>query len=113
MNDFRVGLRRVALEALLWAGPIAIALSIIVLVSNRSAFGHGPGVPSAGDPRAWSAIWFSMFLTGAGVLAGLLGNLVWLAMALRRRRPLRMGAWARAVVAAALATALLALWFNP
>ena len=113
MNGLPTRARLAFLHALLWAGPLAITLSIVILFSNRSAFRYGHEVPSAGDPRAWTAMWVSLLLTGAGVITGLVANLTWLALALRRGRAIRIGAWVRAGIAGALAAAVLALWLNP
>ena len=102
---------RLVIVALLWAGPIGIALAAAVLIASASFFRHGPGTPSAGDERAWNAIWTALALVGAGCAVGLIANSAWLAYAWHRtHRPTRLQ-WFRATLNLLLGAGLLWLWF--
>ena len=80
-----------AKQAMLWAGPLGIALATLTLLASAPYFRSGPGVPTAGDERAWNAIWAAVGLTGAGCAVGFVASVAWIANAVRaRRRPSRL-----------------------
>lgn len=85
------GAAGLASQALLWAGPLGIALATLTLLASAPYFRSGPGVPTAGDERAWNAIWAAFGLTGAGCAVGFVASVAWIANAVRvRRRPSRL-----------------------
>jgi Na+/H+ antiporter NhaD/arsenite permease-like protein len=106
------GAGRVARAALLWAAPLGIALAIASLLAGAPFFGSGPGVPSAGDSRAWLSIWIALGFVGAGSAIGALANLVWLAAKLRERRRASRREWLRFGVTLLIAGGLAAYWFR-
>ena len=105
--------RRVAGRALLWAGPIGIGASTLLLLAAAPWFRQGPGVPTAGDERAWGALWAALALTGMGCLTGALAGATWLALALRAgRRPTRLE-WLRTAIGLLLGAGFLVLYLRP
>jgi len=105
-------MRSLAIQTLLWAGPLGIGLAFLLLLASAPFFSHGPGVPTGGDERAWSAIWGAAALVGLGCIAGFVANLVWLAIAFHgRRRPSRLE-WFRTATGLLLGLAFAVLWFR-
>jgi hypothetical protein len=84
--------RRWLLRILAWsaiaAGPGSIAASALLLLLNREAFRHGPGVPTAGAPEAWGLIWVCLGLLAVGHLVSVPASLVWAAARWKRRERL-------------------------
>ena len=108
----RGGAVRLATHALLWAGPLGVALSTLVLLASAPYFRSGPGAPTAGDERAWSAMWTALGLTGTGCAVGLVANVAWIATAVRmRRRPSRLELF-RTVTGLLLGLAFGFLWLG-
>jgi len=106
------GALRFATQALLWAGPLGVALSMLVLLASAPYFRSGPGVPTAGDERAWTAMWGAAGLTGLGCCVGFVANLAWLAITARtRRRPTRLEL-VRSASGVLLGAAFGFLWFG-
>lgn len=106
------GLRRAAARALLWSGPLGIGLAALLLLASAPHFRHGPGAPTAGDERAWSAMWGALGLVALGCLAGLVANLAWLARAVLARRRPRATEWVRTVTGVTLGAGFVLLWFR-
>jgi hypothetical protein len=105
-------LRRIAIQAPLWAGPLGVALSILVLIASAPFFRSGPGVPSAGDGRAWTAMWSAVGLTGLGCCVGFVASLGWLAIAIRQgKRPSGLELF-RTATGLMLGVAFGFLWFG-
>lgn len=104
--------RRVVVQTLLWAGPLSLGLAILLLLGNAQFFRQGPGVPTAGDARAWGALWGAFALVGLGCSAGFVANLGWLALAVRRGHRPRPLEWIRTVANILLGAALALLWFR-
>ncbi len=105
-------LRGLAIQALLWAGPLSIGLATLLLVASAPFFHQGPGVPTAGDERAWAAMWGALALVGLGCSVGSVAGIVWLSLALRgKRRPSPLE-WFRTVVNLLLGVAFAWLWFG-
>lgn len=102
--------RRVATWALLWAAPLGVALALVLLLVNAPYFRSGPGVPTAGDERAWGSMWGALGLVGLGCTVGGVANFVWLARAWRRRYRPGVLEWVRAGVNLALAIGFFWLW---
>ena len=103
--------RRIGLQGLLWAAPLGAGLALAVLIASIPWFRHGPDVPTAGDTRAWTAMWGAAALLGAGSAIGSAATLVWLARAWRRaHRPSGLE-WFRTALNLALGAACLWLWF--
>jgi hypothetical protein len=104
--------RRVAGRTLLWAGPLGIAASALLLLAAAPWFRHGPGVPTAGDERAWGALWAALALTGTGCLTGALAGATWLVLALRAgRRPTPLE-WVRTAVGLLLGVGFLIVFMG-
>lgn len=103
---------RLATTIVLWAGPIGLGLAVLTLIAAAPFFRHGPGTPTAGDSRAWTAIWIAMGLAGAGCVAGCVANAVWLADAWRRTHRPRAIEWFRAALGILLGVAGAAIWFS-
>jgi len=105
-------IRGTTIQGLLWAGPLGIGLATLLLIASAPYFRHGPGVPTAGDERAWTAMWGALGLVALGCITGSVANLAWAVVALRaRRRPSRLE-WFRAVVNILLGSAFAFLWFG-
>jgi hypothetical protein len=98
-------LREAAAWALLWAGPLGIGLAALLLLASAPFFRHGPGVPSAGDERAWNAMWGALGLVAVGCSVGLVANLAWLSKAILSRRRPRTIEWVRGLTGIALGAA--------
>jgi uncharacterized membrane protein len=105
-------LRRAATGTLLWAGPLGLALAALLLLVSEPFFRPGPGVPTAGDGRAWNAIWAAFGFLALGCVVGIVANLAWLTRAfLARRRPTTIE-WTRTLLGVTLGVAFAALWFR-
>lgn len=103
---------RLAIHALLWAGPAGVGLALALLLVGAPYFRHGPAVPTAGDERAWTALWGALALVGTGCGVGLVANVAWLTHAWRsaqRPSPLE---WFRTAVNLLLGVGFLWLWFG-
>lgn len=89
----------------LWAGPLGVGLALAVLLAGAAAghFRSGPGVPTAGDSRAWTEMWGALGLVVAGTVTGVLANAAWVVVTLRGARRPGAGDWARLLVHALLA----------
>lgn len=103
---------RGAIAALLWAGPIGIALALALLLAGTPFFRTGPGVPSAGDARAWTVLWGALALAGGGCCVGLAANAAWLVRTLRRAHRPTGREWLRTALNATLGVAFLWIWFG-
>lgn len=104
--------RRLANQALLWAGPLGLGLAALVLLLSAPFFRSGPGVPTAGDERAWNAMWGALGLVALGTAAGFIASLVWLAIAIRgKRRPSPLE-WFRTATGLVLGVASAVMWFR-
>lgn len=104
-------MRRLGLQAALWAAPLGVALAMMALASSAPNFAPGPGV-SAGDPRAWDAIWGALGLVGAGCATGLVATVTWLARAWQHtRRPTGLE-WFRSAINLLFVVAFLWLWLG-
>ena len=104
--------RRIGLQLLLWAAPLSAGLALVMLVTNAPYFRHGPGVPTAGDERAWNAMWGAFGLLAVGSVVGSVSAVVWLARAWRRaRRPTGLE-WFRCAVNLVFGGAFLWLWLG-
>ncbi len=79
--------RTLAWSAVL-AGPVSVVVSALLLVLNRGAFRHGPGVPTAGAPEAWGLIWLCLGLLALGHVVSIPASLGWTAARWRRRERL-------------------------
>lgn len=100
------------LQAVLWAAPLGVLLALGALFAASPFFTPGPGTPSAGDERAWTAIWGALGFVGAGCLVGLVATTAWLARAWRHtHRPTRLE-WFRSVVNLVFVAAFLWLWLG-
>lgn len=98
--------------ALLWAAPLSLCIAAGVLIASAPHFQQGPDTPSAGDTRAWNAIWAAVVLVGVGCLVGFLANAAWLVRALRRsRRPTALE-WLRVLLHLLLGAGLAWWWFG-
>lgn len=99
-GERRGNLSRSLVRLALWAGPVGLGLALAVLLASAASghFRSGPGVPTAGDSRAWTAMWGALGLTVLGTSIGALANTVWLVVALRASRPLRATDWLRLAV---------------
>ena len=85
-------------------------ISILLLVLNRSAFRHGPGVPTAGTTEAWNLIWLCLGLVVLGHVVSIPASLTWIAARVRRRA--RLGTTLGLILAYdALVVLLLLVWF--
>lgn len=71
-------LRRIGTQLLLWAAPLGVVLAIALVLSQSRWFQGGPGVPTAGDERAWDAIWGAFGLVAAGCVVGGVASLAWI-----------------------------------
>jgi hypothetical protein len=107
----RKSITAVLRSLLLWAAPLGAGASLLLLLASAPYFRSGPGTPTAGDERAWTAMWGALVLTGTGAVVGLASTLTWLALAWRRRRRPRPLEWVRSVANLVLAGAFLWLWF--
>jgi hypothetical protein len=106
------GAAGLASQALLWAGPLGVALATLVLVLSAPYFRSGSGVPTAGDVRAWNSIWAAVGLTGAGCAVGFVTSVAWIANAVRaRRRPSRLELF-RTATGLLLGVAFGFVWFG-
>jgi hypothetical protein len=104
--------RRIGLQALLWAAPLGVGLALVALLLAAPYFRSGPDVPSAGDARAWGAMWGALVFVAAGSVVGLVATSAWLARAWRRRhRPSRLE-WVRSAANLLVAAAFLWVWFH-
>lgn len=97
---------------MLWAGPIGVALALAALLAGAPFFRHGPGVPTAGDERAWMAMWAALAFVGVGCAIGLVANAAWLAHAWRRAHRPTGREWVRTVMNLTLGGLFLWLWFG-
>ena len=87
-----------------------MVVSVLLLVLNRAAFRHGPGVPTAGTTEAWILIWLCLGLLVLGHLVSVPASLVWIAARVRRRK--RLGIALTLIFAYdALIVLLLLVWF--
>ena len=104
--------RRLGVQALLWAAPLGTILALSALFAASPFFAPGRGVPSAGDGRAWTAIWGAVGIVGGGCLVGLVATTAWLARAWRHtHRPTRLE-WFRTAVNLFFVAAFLWLWLG-
>jgi len=104
--------RRIGLQALLWAAPLGAGLALVTLLAAAPYFRSGPDVPSAGDERAWGAMWGALVLVAAGSVVGLVATAAWLARSWRRRhRPTQLE-WVRSAANITIATVFLWMWFR-
>ena len=103
---------RVAVTSVLWAAPLGIALAIAVLVASAPYFRPGPDTPTAGDARAWNAIWAALAVFAVGGVVGLVANLAWLIHAWRRAHRPRPAEWARVIFHIACGVGFAWLWFG-
>ncbi len=108
----RGGWRRIGIQALLWAGPLGTGLALAVLLAAAPYFRAGPDVPTAGDERAWGAMWLALVLVAAGSQVGLVATLVWLADVWQRRRRPGVLEWVRAAANVLIAVGFLWMWFR-
>jgi Na+/H+ antiporter NhaD/arsenite permease-like protein len=106
----RARLRGVATQMLLWAGPLSVGGAILLLLANARYFGHGPRVPTAGDERAWDAMWGALALVGLGFSVGSIAGLAWLALAVRGRRRVSPLEWFRTAANVVIGAALAFVW---
>ena len=100
------------MQALLWAGPLGIGLAALLLLASAPFFRSGPGVPTAGDVRAWNATWGALGLVGLGCCVGFVASLAWLAIAMRGRRHPSGLEWFRTVTGFALGASFALMWFR-
>jgi hypothetical protein len=98
---------------LLWAGPLSMGLALVVLLASRAFFRHGPGVPTAGDERAWGAMWAALGLVMLGCATGLVANVAWVAWVLRAGRRPGSREWFRFAVGVLMGAGFLLWWFAP
>ena len=103
--------RRLFSQLLLWAAPLGVGLAIVLIVSQARWFTSGPGTPTAGDPRAWDAIWGAVVLVGGGCAVGGAATLLWLLFAWRRRRRPTALEGFRTVLSLLLALGACWIWF--
>jgi hypothetical protein len=100
-------------QALLWAGPLGVAASAFLLLAAAPWFRHEPGVPSAGDERAWGVLWGALALSGLGCAIGALSAVTWWVRAARdARRPTRLE-WVRTALNLLLGAGVLLLFLAP
>lgn len=104
--------RRIALQALLWAAPLGAGLALVALLVAAPYFRSGPDVPSAGDERAWGAMWGALVLVAGGSVLGLVATAAWLARAWRRRHRPTPLEWLRCAANLLVAAAFLWVWFR-
>ena len=102
---------RAVTTGLLWAAPIGAVLAVAVLVASGPYFRHGPDTPSAGDVRAWNAIWGAAALIASGCTLGLLANLAWLLRAWREARRPRPFEWSRVILHLVCGAGFAWFWF--
>ncbi len=105
--------RGMGLAALLWPGPGGIALALALLAFSAPFFRSGPGVPTAGDARAWAALWGALGAVALGCLVGVIANAVWLGVTWRSGRRPRPGEWIRVALSALLAAGFGWVWLGP
>ncbi len=104
--------RQVGVQLLLWAAPLGVGLAIVLLLSQARWFQAGPDVPSAGDARAWGAMWGAFALLAIGCVVGGVATLAWLVSAWRRQhRPSAME-WVRSGLNLLLALGGCWLWLR-
>jgi hypothetical protein len=108
----RTAAPRALIAGLLWAGPIGVVLAGAVLIASTPFFRHGPGVPTAGDGRAWLAIWSALGLVAAGCGIGLIANAAWLAVSWRRAYRPTGREWFRTLLNVIPAAVALWFWFG-
>jgi hypothetical protein len=101
---------RAARQALLWAGPLGIGLALLTLLAAAPFFRQGPETPSAGDPRAWTALWGALALTGIGCAVGAVANAVWLIVTLRSGQRPRGPEWFRTALNLLMGIACVLYW---
>jgi hypothetical protein len=104
--------RRLALQALLWAAPLGALLALVTLLAAAPYFRAGPDAPTAGDERAWGAMWTALVLVATGSVVGLVATAAWLARAWRRRHRPTPLEWGRCVANVVLAAAFLWVWLR-
>jgi hypothetical protein len=105
-------MRRFAIQTVLWAGPLGIGLAVLLLLANAPYFRSGPGVPTAGDARAWGAMWGALGLVGLGSTVGFVASVWWAAIAMRQRRRPSLLEWIRTVTGLVIGAACAAVWFQ-
>jgi hypothetical protein len=98
--------------ALLWAGPLGVGGAIALLLVSAPFFRTGPDTATAGDERAWSAMWGAIALLATGSLLGLTANGVWLVWAARARRRPSAHEWLRVALNLVVGGGFLWLWFR-
>ena len=104
--------RNTGAQLLLWAAPLGVALAAALLFSQARWFRAGPDVPSAGDGRAWAAMWGAIALLAVGCAVGGVAAVVWLIGAWRRgHRPSALE-WFRTGLNLLLALGGCWLWFR-
>jgi hypothetical protein len=104
--------RRLGVQALLWAAPLGVMLALSTLFAASPFFAQGRGTPSAGDERAWNAIWGAFGFVGAGCLVGLVATTAWLARSWSRAHRPSGWEWFRSAVNLLFAAAFLWLWLG-
>jgi hypothetical protein len=104
-----LGLTRGLAWSAIAAGPGSIVACVLLLLLNREAFRHGPGVPSAGSSEAWGLIWLCLGLLAVGHVVSVPTSLTWAAT--RWRRGERLGtALGLSVIYSALVALPLLVW---
>ena len=104
--------RRLGLQAVLWAAPLGAVMALFALVAGTPFFLSGPGVPSAGDPRGWTVIWGALGLVAGGCAIGLVATTTWLARSWRRTHRPTLLEWFRSAVNLVCAGLFLWLWLG-
>jgi len=99
--------------ALLWAGPLGVGAAIALLLVSAPFFRAGPDTASAGDERAWNAMWGAIALLAAGALVGLAANAVWLLWAMRSRHRPSAQEWLRVALNLLVGAGFLWFWNRP
>ena len=97
---------------ILFAGPLALTLTILMLVAGRGYFEHGPGVPTAGRTEAWTLMWLGLALVLSGNATSTLGLATFALLRWRRREPLTVAAWWSTGYLLLVALPLFWLWFS-
>ena len=104
--------RRIGAQLLLWAAPLGVGLALLLLLSQASEFRAGPDTPSAGDERAWNAMWGALVLVALGCLVGAVASLAWLLDAWRRQHRPSAVEWFRTGLSLAMAIGACWIWFR-